>query len=98
MATPWNKTLNTSTDVTFDPSAFQDARSGMTLFFTASGDFWWSNAPITTFPVVAAAGTAGRPSKIQAGYWSFNLTESEGIMYFRADSGSPTLEGGVTSV
>lgn len=97
MSLPWNATLNTSTDTIFDPSQYVDTRPGLSLYFESSGPFWYSNQPITTFPVVAAAGATGRPSRFSGSSYEWGLSEFEGKMYFRAETGTVTLEGGITT-
>jgi len=97
MAIPWNATLTTGADVIFDPALYVDTRPGLTLYFEVSGVFWYSNQPFVTFPVVDPAGTVGRPSRLSASTYEWGLSEYEGKMYFRADSGTPTLEGAITT-
>lgn len=96
MAIEWNKTLSTSTTTTLSAADYPDQRMDLGVFFIASAPFWFFTgtweASVTNH---ATPGTAGRGSLLPAGAYSWKLIDNE-TLSFRAESGSPTLEGAVT--
>jgi hypothetical protein len=90
-AQPFNKTLDASTWVPLHGDD-NDSRMGHTVFFHASGSFWWDNKSSGN-TVGGSPGDTGRASKFPAGFHSFDLSNTD-LIWLRADTGTVTLEGG----